>query len=132
MILLVLPTTSSLTLLVATPTLVSSLAASSNILFDNVFATHITTKNVKYLNPSCANFHTHWIRCLWPFSKELRALLDRFTRTIFEHKQDSFCRSLSSIRKYYLNHWPTICLSMPAACVTKARLVSSQRSRCKL
>jgi hypothetical protein len=32
------------------PTLVNSLAASSNILFDNVFAADISTKNAKYLS----------------------------------------------------------------------------------
>jgi hypothetical protein len=50
----------------------------------------------------------------------------RFTGTIFKYEQDSFCRSLFSIRKYYLNLWFTMCLSMSAACVTKARLVSSR------
>jgi hypothetical protein len=46
------------------------------------------------------------------FSKELRALFDQFTTIFFEQEQDSFCRSLSSIRKYYLNSWSTMCLSM--------------------
>jgi hypothetical protein len=48
------------------------------------------------------------------------------TAIIFEREHDSFCRSLSSIRKYYLNSWSTMCMSMSAACVTKARLVNSR------
>jgi hypothetical protein len=43
----------------ADPTLVSSLAASSNILNDNFFAAKITTKNATYgphINTSCATF----------------------------------------------------------------------------
>jgi hypothetical protein len=111
------------------PTLVTSLAASSNILFDNVFAANITTKNAKYLpciNPNSATFLPLGFTLFGSFSKELRALFDRFTTIIFEREQDSFCRSLSSIRKYYLNSWSTMCMSMSAACVTKARLVNSR------
>jgi hypothetical protein len=73
------------------PTLVTSLAASSNILFDNVFAADIATKNAKYLpviNPNCATFITLGFSVFGFFSKELRELFDRFTTTIFEHEQD--------------------------------------------
>jgi hypothetical protein len=111
------------------PTLVTSLAASSNILFDNVFAANITTKNATYLpciNPNCATFLPLGFSIFGSFSKELRALFDRFTTIIFEQEQDSFCRSLSSIRKYYLNSWSIMCMSMSAACVTNARLVNSR------
>jgi hypothetical protein len=83
------------------PTLVSSFAASSNIFFDNVFAADITTKNAKYLpviNPSCVTLIPIGFTVFGSFSKELHALFDRFTGTIFEQEQDSFCRSLSSIR----------------------------------
>jgi hypothetical protein len=111
------------------PTLVTSLAASSNILFDNVFAANITTKSASYLpciNPSCATFLPLGFTVFGSFSKEFRALFDRFTTIIFKREQDFFCRSLSSIRKYYLNSWSTMFLSMSAACVTKARLVNSR------
>jgi hypothetical protein len=100
------------------PTLVTSLTASSNILFDNVFAANITTKNASYfpcINPSCATFLPLGFILFGSFSKELRTLFDRFTTIIFEREQDSFCRSLSSIRKYYLNSWSTMCMSMSAA-----------------
>jgi hypothetical protein len=111
----------------ADPTLVSSLAASSN-LYDNVSAANITTKTATYgphINASCATFLPLGFTVFGSFSKELRALFDRFTRTIFEREQDSFCRSLSSIRKYYLKN---MCMSMSAACVTKARMHSSRSS----
>jgi hypothetical protein len=64
-----------------------TLASSSNILFDNVFAANITTKNAKYLpviNPSCTTFMSLGFTVFGCFSKELRALFDRFTRSIFE------------------------------------------------
>jgi hypothetical protein len=113
----------------ADPTLVSFLAASTNILYDNVFAAGITTKTNLYgphINPNCATFIPLGFTVFGSFSKELRTLFERFTKIIFEREQDSFCRSLASIRKYYLNLWSTMCLSMSAASVTKARIVSSK------
>jgi hypothetical protein len=103
----------------------------------------------------CATFLPLGFPVFGSFSKELCALFDRFTTIIFEREQDSFCRSLCSIRKYYLKSWyivillyiyyyfldllvnsyapnisgstcSTMCLSMSAACVTKARLVNSR------
>jgi hypothetical protein len=97
----------------ADPTLASNLQASSNILYDKVFAANITTKTNKYgphINPLCATFLTLGFTVFGSFSKELRSVLDRFTQTIFEREQDSFCRSLASIRKYYLNLWSTMCI----------------------
>jgi hypothetical protein len=64
-------------------------------------------------------------RCLARSVKNSGLYSDRFTQTIFEREEDSFCRSLASIRKYYLNLWSTMCMSMSAVCVTKARMVSS-------
>jgi hypothetical protein len=59
------------------PTLVSSMAASSNIVFDNVFAADITTKNAKYLpviNPCCAMYIPIGFTVFSFFGKELCAL----------------------------------------------------------
>jgi hypothetical protein len=61
------------------PTLVTSLAASSNVLFDNVFAANITTMNASYLpciNPSCATFLPLGFIVFGSFSEEFRALFD--------------------------------------------------------
>jgi hypothetical protein len=43
-----------------------------------------------------------WIHCIGSFGKELRTLFNQFKKPFFEREQDYFCRSLSSIRKYYL------------------------------
>jgi hypothetical protein len=75
------------------PTLVTSLAASSDILFGNVFAADITTKNAKYLhviNPNCATFITIGFTVFGSFSKELRALIDLFTTTILNKSKIPF------------------------------------------
>jgi hypothetical protein len=50
------------------PTLVTSLAASSDILFDNVFAADITTKNAKH-QPQLCYLHNYWIHCVWLFQQ---------------------------------------------------------------
>jgi hypothetical protein len=104
----------------------SALTTTANILFDNVFAANITTKNATFrrgcrteecakrsdrvfhyalsylplINPSCATFLPLGFTVFGSFSKELCSLFDRFTTIIFEREQDSFCRSLCSIRKY--------------------------------
>jgi hypothetical protein len=70
----------------ADPTLVSNLQASSNLLYDKVFAANITTKTNKYgphINPLCATFLTLGFTVFGSFSKELRFVFDRFTQTIF-------------------------------------------------
>jgi hypothetical protein len=85
-----------------------------------------TNKYGPHIKPLCATFLTLGFTVFGSFSKEPRSVFDRFTQTIFEREQDSFCRSLASIRKYYLNLWSTMWMSMSAACVTKARIVSSR------
>jgi hypothetical protein len=68
-----------------------TLAASSNILYDNYFAANITTKTATYglrISASCASFLPVGFAVFGSFSKELRALLfDRFTRTIFKRER---------------------------------------------
>jgi hypothetical protein len=59
------------------------------------------------------------------FCPNLRSLFNRFTQTIYDNEKDSFCRSLSSIRKNYTNLWSVTCLSMSATALTKARNISS-------
>jgi hypothetical protein len=34
---------------------------------------------------------TPWIHCLWLFQQGTQCFVDRFTKTIFEQEQDSFC-----------------------------------------
>jgi hypothetical protein len=98
----------------ADPTLVSSLAASAQTSYTKTFLRLTSLHEDCYLRTShqCQLCHipTSGIPVFESFSKELRALLERFTRTIFEREQDCFCRSLFSIRKYYLNLWSTMCL----------------------
>jgi hypothetical protein len=60
------------------------------------------------------------------FCPNLRSLFNRFTQTIYDNEKDSFCRSLSSIRKYYTNLWSVTCLSISATALTKARNISSK------
>jgi hypothetical protein len=75
------------------PTLVTSLAASSNILYDNVLAANITTKNASYLsciNPSCATFLPLGFTVFGSFRMEFRALFDRFTSIIFRTRTGFF------------------------------------------
>jgi hypothetical protein len=55
------------------------------------------------------------------FRPNLRSLFNRFTQTIYDNKNDAYCRSLSSIRKYYTNLWSITYLSMSATALTKAR-----------
>jgi hypothetical protein len=76
------------------PTLVSSFATSSNFLFDNVFAAMKNAKCLPVINPSCAMFIPIGFTVFGSFSQELRAVFDRFARTIFEQEHDSFCRPL--------------------------------------
>jgi hypothetical protein len=70
------------------PTLVSSLAASSNILYDNVFAANITTKTAicgpHIINTSCVTFLPLGFTVFGSFSKEL-ALFHRFNKTIYSN-----------------------------------------------
>jgi hypothetical protein len=117
--------TSSLTPLVATPLLLP-LWPPAQTFFLTTSLQLTSPRRTRSINPNCATFITIGFTVFGSFNKELCALIDRFTTTIFEQEQDSFCRSLSSIRKYYLNLWSTMCLSMSAAFVTKARLVSSR------
>jgi hypothetical protein len=55
------------------------------------------------------------------FRPDLRSLFNRFTQTIYDNENDAYCRSLSSIRKYYTNLWSITYLSMSAIALTKAR-----------
>jgi hypothetical protein len=49
------------------PTLVSSLATSSNFLFDNVFAAECKVSTCH--QPQLCHVHAHWIHCLWLFQQ---------------------------------------------------------------
>jgi hypothetical protein len=87
---------------------VAELKSASAKRSDRVF--HYALSYLPVINPSCATFLPLGFTVFGSFSKELCALFDRFTTIIFEREQDSFCRSLCSIRKYHLKSWYVVIL----------------------
>jgi hypothetical protein len=111
------------------PSNISFIRASSNILFEKAFEVGYKKKDATYrglVNGNNATVLSLGFTIFGSFCPNLRSLFNRFTQTIYDNEKDSFCRSLSSIRKYYTNLWSVTCLSMSATALTKARSISSK------